>query len=237
MADDQSLKDFLQPITDGASVGAPGREDRLRDAPWVIRQFPRLDYLGLVIPEVLPKDRAAEGELKAVTPVLPSPKSAKDVIGGVGGVLKGIVVDNALPIFGAKPLGSGDQKYTALNVIEDASFAVAGAARPTRFKITEFEEWPEDVRFDFLLRVQNDFRLRAAVASTREGLALLRARQISLTPADLQLAQALLDKRERRPLKNGGNNPVVAAVTGSGNAVVDAITQLDRLFAANPPDP
>lgn len=237
MADDQSLKDFLKPITDGASVGAPGREERLRDAPWLIRQFPRLDYLGLVIPEVVPKDRAAEGELRAVTPVLPSPKSVKDVVGGVGGVLKGIVVDNALPIMGAKPLGSGDQPYTPLMIVEEAGFAVARGARPERFKLTTFDQWPPDVREDFVLKLQNDFRLRAGVASTKEGLALIKQLQIPLSPNEMQLADALKAKRERTALKNGSGNPVVAALTGSGNAVVDAVTQLDRLFAANPPDP
>lgn len=39
------------------------------------------------------------------------------------------------------------------------------------------------------------------------------------------------------PKKDGGGNPVVAAVNSAGNAVVGAVTQLDQLFAANPPDP
>ncbi len=202
-----------------------------------INRVPYLAYLNIIIPAITPKDRPAPGEVQGVTPVLPSPKNLKDIVGGVPGVLKGIVVDNVLPIYGALPFGSSDQPFPLLDFTIEAALAVAEVGRSEKRTLATFDQWPDIERQALLKRLQDDFRLRAGVASTVEGRAFLASREIALTQNDLDIAAALQMRRERSAKKAGGSNPVVAAIAGAAGAVVDGITQLDRLFAANPPDP
>lgn len=202
-----------------------------------INKVPYLDYLAIIIPAVTPKDRAAPEELKGVTPVLPSPKNLKDILGGVPGLLKGIVVDNVLPIYGAQPLSSGDQPK---RTVEQLMEGVPPEPKPSpdgKYHISKIDDWPAEVRHNFLRRLEAEQRLRVAVASTVEGRELLRQREIRLSDADRQIADALQVKRENAAKKKGGGNPVVTAVNLKINEVVNAVTQLDQLFAANPPDP
>lgn len=64
-------------------------------------------------------------------------------------------------------------------------------------------------------------------------------------PSIVRAALPFLGEGARRPLvpeptlpaKDGAGNPVVPVVSSAVNAVVDAVQQLDQLFAANPPDP
>jgi hypothetical protein len=202
-----------------------------------INKVPYLDYLAIIIPVLLPKDRQSPEELKGVVPVIPGPKNLKDLAGGVPGVLKGIVVDNVLPIYGAQPLSGRDQPFPLLDFQIEAAFAVAESGRSEKRNLLNIDAWPDIERRVFFQKLEDDFRLRAAVASTVEGRALLARLDIRLTPNDIAIADALQVKRETAAKKKGGANPVANVVNNAGNAVVNAINQLDVLFASNPPDP
>jgi len=195
--------------------------------------------VGAIIVAITPEDRPQAFEQHGFTPRLPGPGNLKDVFGGIPGIARGIVADNAKLLLGAQPFGEGDQPYTSLHAIDDASFAVIESLNRVdgRLFITKIDDWPAQVRRDFLRRLETDQALRTNVASTVEGLRLLQERLIPLTPEDLAIAARLQVKREDAARKDGGGNPVVRTTRGAGNAVVDSIRQLDQLFAVNPPDP
>jgi len=193
---------------------------------------------GAIIVAVTPKDRAAEDEPKGVVPVLPSPKNLKDVIGGVPGLVKGVIVDNVLPIMGAKPLSGKDQPdNSTADALSDAAFAVAATGAPKRYLLPEFDQWPQDVQRRFLKRLVEDPNLRASVASTVEGRAIIKAREIPLTPTDDLRAAVATIGRGVAPKKKGGAAGIIKPLADAAGAITAGITALDRLFAANPPDP
>lgn len=194
---------------------------------------------SIIANALLPHDREEKFANQPVVPKLPGLANLKDVPGGPLGIAKGIIVDNAKPIFGAQPFGKEDQPGFVEDQVGDPALAILEAIfeQQKRVKLADFDRQTLSFQRDVLSRLQKDEKFRASVASTPEGRAFLASKEIRISPRDVIGGIGASIAKSTAPKKAGGPAGIVGAVASAAGAVVAGATQVERFFAANPPDP
>ena len=221
----------------------------------------RRDYTGALLSELYlmltPKDRDADFENKPTVPKLPGAGNLKDLPGGPFGVVKGIVVDNAKNVFGARPLGGGEYVPTVGDdIVILGSGAVVGIVDPDvfdtglratntpitdpgerRFALARFANWPADVQQQFVQAARTNPAFRASVASTVVGASLLASVGVPIGPRGTATLAPAAVLAGVAPGRIGGAAGIVQPAAVVGGLVVAGLNTVDQFFAANPPDP
>lgn len=195
------------------------------------------DVIGAAIPIVTPRDRQAPEGPPNFPVKAPSVGGVAKTLKTIAGGTKSITVDQVLQIYGAQPLSGRDQVDTPAMQISDAAHGIVFREFRGRVRLSDVGLLSDAEKQQILGNIRRDANVRQLIASTPDGQQFLSSFGIGLSVTDQIAAAALADTRAIAAKKDGGLNGIVAAQQGIGNLVVDAITALERLFAANPPDP
>jgi len=107
----------------------------------------------------------------------------------------------------------------------------------TRLELSQFDQLAPEDRAKIVRALKRSPDIRSSLASTPEGAAFLAAQKIKLTSAEQLAASAKSIGRGVAPKKLGGAAGMIKPLADAAGAITSGITALDRLFAANPPDP